>query len=189
METETPRFFLRLFKPHSPNSQRFSLSRVQESRRGMNVTRMEDLYSMGNLESFSRLTLQLTGHVDKRGSWITVAGFVVSQTSEVRLGFQINRLDGKAGVVFIRKSVKPSQPFEPGHLRTPWVEHEAGDGQRPFLYYLLGLVRDRSWARFVCCTRQGISILSILLFVNERMKERRIDRLLDSFFFIKESKH
>lgn len=129
---------------------------------------------MGNLESFSRLSLQLTGHVDKRGSWITVAGFVVSQTSEVRLGFQINRLDGKAGVVFIRKSVKPSQPFEPGHLRTPWVEHEAGDGQRPFLYYLLGLVRDRSWARFVCCTRQGISILFSFLLTKEWKKEESI---------------
>lgn len=183
METETPRFFLRLFKPHSPNSQRFSLSRVQESRRGMNVTRMEDLYSMGNLESFSRLTLQLTGHVDKRGSWITVAGFVVSQTSEVRLGFQINRLDGKAGVVFIRKSVKPSQPFEPGHLRTSWVEHEAGDGQRPFLYYLLGLVRDRSWARFVCCTRQGISILFSFLLTKEWKREESIVSFLRFFFF------
>lgn len=108
---------------------------------------------MGNLESFSPLTLQLTGHVDKRGSRITVAGFVVSQTSEVRLGFQINRLDGKGRVVFVRKSVKPSQPFEPGHLRTSWIEHEAGDRQRPFLYHLLGLVRDRSWARFVCYTK------------------------------------
>lgn len=119
----------------------------------MNVTRGEDLSSMGNLESFSPLTLQLTGHVDKRGSRITVAGFVVSQTSEVRLGFQINRLDGKGRVVFVRKSVKPSQPFEPGHLRTSWIEHEAGDGQRPFLYHLLGLVRDRSWARFVYYTK------------------------------------
>lgn len=134
----------------------------------MNVTRGKDLYSMGNLESFSRLTLQLTGHVDKRGSWIAVAGFVVSQTSEVRLGFQINRFDGEGGVVFIRKSVKPSQPFEPGHLRTSWIEHEAGDGQRPFLYYLLGLVRDRSWARFVCCnTRQGIRVISPRKFLIE----------------------
>lgn len=114
---------------------------------------------MGNLESFSPLTLQLTGHVDKRGSRITVAGFVVSQTSEVRLGFQINRLDGKGRVVFVRKFVKPSQPFEPGHLRTSWIEHEAGDRQRPFLYHLLGLVRDRSWARFVCYT-QNIFIIS-----------------------------
>lgn len=131
-------------------SKNFSLSRV--------CTNGNERHAKGGFifefSKFFEQTSQLTGHVDKRGCRIAVPGLVVSQTSEVRLGLQINRLDGKGGVVFIGKSVKPSQPFEPGHLRPSRVEHEAGDGQRPFLYYLLGLVRDRSWPRFVCYVRE-----------------------------------
>lgn len=83
----------------------FPISCVHESRMGTNVTRRADLYSMGK---FFEQTSQLTGHVDKRGGRIAVPGLVVSQTSEISLGLQINRLDGKGGVVFIGKSVKPS---------------------------------------------------------------------------------
>lgn len=72
--------------------------------------------------------MSLTGYVDKRCGRVAVAGIVVSQAREIRLGFQINRLDEERSVVLVWKTVPAAQPLEARHLRSSGIQNEASNG-------------------------------------------------------------
>lgn len=56
--------------------------------------------------------MSLTGYVDKRCGCLSFTGLVVSRTREIRLGFQINRLDEERGFVLVWKSMRAALPLE-----------------------------------------------------------------------------